>query len=320
MTISQTVKNELLSNLKEMQPCCKVAFLSAVFRSAGSLVINSKGYGVVVSGENKQLISFVSRTIEEMFGVDCPIKNSPNHIKNNNIYSVTIKDKTVLKETGILAEKDGFTSLVTDIDQYIVAQDCCLRYYATGLFVGCGTLTLPSYDNEKQKNNAGYHVEFFLNSPNVAQSLVKLLAERSLKFKIAPRSEGTVVYAKDSATISDFLAYLGASRAVLDLQTLLIVKDYRNNANRQSNCITANIGKSVSAAEKQIADIEYVINQKGWDYFSEQLKTVAKARLDNPSANMVEIADICGNDLTKSGVAHRFRKIAQIAKKLGKTE
>jgi len=320
MTITQEVKNEVLSNLSDMQPCCKVAFLSAVFRSAGSLLINSRGYGVSVSGENQQLISLVAETVRCLFGVDCPQQNVPNHIKNNDIYSVLVKDKIVLRETGILVEKDGFTSIVNDVDPYIVAQECCAKFFITGLFVGCGTLTLPSFDESKQKNNAGYHVEFFLSSPNVANSVVRLLANKGLRFKTAPRADGTVVYAKDSATISDFLAYIGANRAVLELQNILIEKDCRNNANRQSNCITANIGKSVNASEKQIADVEYVIKQKGWDYFSPQLKAVAQARLDNPSANLGELADVCGDGLTKSGVAHRFRKIAQIAKKLGKQD
>jgi len=319
MTTTQTIKNELLSNLTALQPCCKVAFLSAVFRSAGSLLINSDGFGVSVSGENLDLMNFVSRTVEEMFGVTCPVKTSFNPIKNNDIYSVLVKDVTVLRETSILTEKEGFTSIVDDIDTYLVSQDCCAKNFLIGLFVGCGTITFPSVNNDGQKIT-GYHVEFFVSSPVVANSLIKLIKQKGLNFKSAPRADGTVVYAKDSATISDFLAYLGANKAVLDLQTLLIERECINNANRQSNCITANIGKSVNASEKQIADIEYVIKHKGWEYFSENLKTIAKIRMENPSANLTELATMCGDQLTKSGVAHRLRKIALLAKKLGKKD
>lgn len=320
MTTTKTIKNEILSNLAEIQPCCKVAFLSALFRSAGSIVINNLGLSVSVASENLKLVNLLSDIVEEMYGVKCPVSNTPNPIKNTKIYTVAVRDKNILKETGILAEVDGLTEIIADIDPYIVSEECCAKSYITGLFIGCGVVTLPSLKEESKKINAGYHFEFFLSSISVAEDLVALLASKGFKFKTSSRSEGTVVYVKDSATISDVLAYMGANKAVLGLQNLLIEKDCRNNANRQSNCITANIGKSINASEKQLADIDYVVSQKGWEYFSDQLKAVALARRQNPSANLSELASICGGDLTKSGVAHRLRKIAQMAKKLGKTD
>lgn len=320
MTTTKTIKNEILSNLAEIQPCCKVAFLSALFRSAGSLVINSLGLGLSVASENLKLVTLLKDIVEEMYGVTCPVAHDSNPIKNTKIYSITVRDKNILKETGILAEVDGLTEIMADIDPYLVTEECCAKSYITGLFVGCGVITLPSLKAESKKINAGYHFEFFLSSASVADDLVALLASNGFKFKTALRAEGTVVYVKDSATISDVLAYMGANKAVLELQNLLIEKDCRNNANRQSNCITANIGKSINAAEKQLADIDYVVSKKGWEYFSDQLKDVAHARRQNPSANLSELALMCDGELTKSGVAHRLRKIAQIAKKLGKTD
>ena len=40
----------------------------------------------------------------------------------------------------------------------------------------------------------------------------------------------------------------------------------RNSVNRQVNCETANINKTVSAAVKQLADITYIRDTVGLDY------------------------------------------------------
>ena len=225
MNTTKKTKNEIISNLTDLQPCCKVAFLSAVFRSAGSLVINSRGLGLSVSGENQRLIGCVAKILRDMYGIDCSVEHTPNPIKNNEIYGVEVRDTDVLREAGILLKKDGLNEIVVGIDPYVVGQECCVKNFLRGLFVGCGTVTLPMLEQKgNQRVNAGYHVEFFLSSQKVAQDLVGLLSKNGFRFKIAPRAEGFVVYAKDSSTLSDLLAYLGANKTVIDLQTLLIEK------------------------------------------------------------------------------------------------
>ncbi len=46
------------------------------------------------------------------------------------------------------------------------------------------------------------------------------------------------------------MVYLNAMSAKLKLENVIIGRSMRNDANRQSNCISANIEKSVVAAEK----------------------------------------------------------------------
>ena len=44
----------------------------------------------------------------------------------------------------------------------------------------------------------------------------------------------------------------------MELENIRILKEMRNSVNRQVNCETANINKTVSAAVKQTEDIRYI--------------------------------------------------------------
>ena len=106
-------------------------------------------------------------------------------------------------------------------------------------------------------------------------------------------------------------------RSVSDfpLNNLLIEREIRNNANRQKNCITANIDKSVDASEKHIAAINKIRAREGmFDRLAPHLKEIAAARVENPFSTLDELADKLG--LTKSCVNHRLRKITEIASRL----
>ena len=50
---------------------------------------------------------------------------------------------------------------------------------------------------------------------------------------------------------------------MMELENVRILKDMRNKVNRRVNCETANINKTVSAAVKQVEDIEYIDKHKG---------------------------------------------------------
>lgn len=95
-----------------------------------------------------------------------------------------------------------------------------------------------------------------------------------------------------------------------------IYKDVRNKANRIANCDAANIDKVVDAAMKQIEDITYIEKTKGLDYLSDELRELAQLRLDNVDMSLKEIGDSLTVPISRSGVNHRFRKIAKIAEEL----
>ena len=125
-----------------------------------------------------------------------------------------------------------------------------------------------------------------------------------------------MLYIKDSESIKDLLALLGATQCVLDLSDEMAKRDLRNTVNRQVNCINANINKTVEASMKQISAINLINSEIGLESLPDDLQEVAVLRLANPQESMEELLKLSTIKLTKSGLNHRFRRILKIAETL----
>ena len=125
-----------------------------------------------------------------------------------------------------------------------------------------------------------------------------------------------MVYIKEGSGIVDILNVMEAHIALMELENVRILKEVRNSVNRKVNCETANLNKTISAAVKQIEDIEYIRDNYGLSKLSESLEEMARLRLDNPDASLKELGDMLSPPVGKSGVNHRLRKICEIAEDL----
>ena len=125
-----------------------------------------------------------------------------------------------------------------------------------------------------------------------------------------------MVYIKEGSQIVDILNVMEAPVALMELENIRILKDMRNSVNRQVNCETANINKTVSAAVKQIEDITYIRDTIGLDNLPDNLSEIARERLDRPEATLKELGEALDPPVGKSGVNHRLRKLCDLAGRL----
>jgi DNA-binding protein WhiA len=137
-----------------------------------------------------------------------------------------------------------------------------------------------------------------------------------LESKIVQRKKTFVVYLKEGSQIVDVLNIMEAHNALMELENVRIMKEMRNSVNRQVNCETANINKTVSAAVKQIEDITYIRDTIGFDHLPDALKDVALTRLAHPEVALKELGSLLAVPVGKSGVNHRLRKLSEMAEKL----
>ena len=100
------------------------------------------------------------------------------------------------------------------------------------------------------------------------------------------------------------------------MENVLILKEMRNNLNRQVNCETANLNKTVSAAVRQIEDIRYIEACGEFKNLSQNLREIAEIRLEYPDVSLKELGELLNPPVGKSGVNHRLRKLGEIAEKL----
>ncbi|MDE6730392.1 MAG: DNA-binding protein WhiA, partial [Oscillospiraceae bacterium] len=135
---------------------------------------------------------------------------------------------------------------------------------------------------------------------------------------ILQRRYAWTVYLKVSGEIEDLLTFMGAQKCTLELIDIKIDKEVKNKANRIWNCEMANINKTLSASEKQCQDIQEIIRHHGMDKLPPELKNLAEVRMENPHLSLSQIAELLDKPVGRSGVNHRFQRIALIAEQYRK--
>ena len=126
---------------------------------------------------------------------------------------------------------------------------CCRRAFIRGAFLAAGSISDP----EKF-----YHFEIVCAAEAKAEQLREIMSTFQLDAKIVKRKKYYVVYIKEGSQIVDVLNVMEAPVSLMELENIRILKEMRNSVNRQVNCETANINKTVAASVKQIRDIEYL--------------------------------------------------------------
>lgn len=179
--------------------------------------------------------------------------------------------------------------------------------FLTGAFLSCGNLSNP------QKL---YYLDFSMSSEYQAEIIRDILNIIKIKSKIMIRKNNYVVYVKESGSIEDLLTYMGATKATLELIDVKIYKEIRNDENRKNNFEIANIEKTAAAAAEQIFDIEYIVKEKGWDFFSDDILDIAKKRIENPELSLGDLSGILDPPLSRSSANRRLIKIRNLAERI----
>ena len=193
------------------------------------------------------------------------------------------------------------------VKHMLVQNQCCRRAYIRGAFLASGSLSDP----EK-----GYHFEIVCSGEEKADELREMLASFGIDARITLRKRSYVLYVKEGSQIADLLNVMEAHVALMKFENVRILKEMRNSVNRQVNCETANLNKTVSAAVKQIEDIQFIQRTIGFDELPENLAEIAVLRLEQPETTLKELGQMLTPPVGKSGVNHRLRKLSMIAEEL----
>lgn len=179
--------------------------------------------------------------------------------------------------------------------------------FLRGVFVSCGSVTDP---------NKEYHLELVLLENERSAALLDFITEHGMAVKATRRARRTVIYAKESELIEDFLTYIGAANHSLEIMQVKIVKDFRNRVNRSVNCESANLDKTVAASNRSVEDIEFIFSEMGADWLSPELRETARLRLENPEMSLSELCGLFPEPISRSGLNHRLKKLSKLAEYL----
>jgi len=304
VSFSNDVKNEL-SRLETNEVCCDKAELLGVLRMSGAIVIRGMNIGIHFSTENAALARRVLQILKNNYQVQTEVViTRSRRLKKNNRYQVRVLPAP---QVNIAMTELQLLSMESDLKNPLLTKQCCKRAFLRGAFLGGGSISRPSSD---------YHLEMVTGNEDFARSIIKVMHTFSMKAKLTDRKNDYIVYLKDGESITNFLRVIGAHNSMMEFEGVRVLKEMRNNVNRRVNCETANLGKVVKAAVRQVNCIKFIDEHMGLSELPEALQETAKLRLKYPEASLNELVEYSGG-IGKSGINHRLKKLQEMAIGLG---
>ncbi len=291
-------KSELARRIGGMNPCCVHAEMYGLFLFCRDFNADK----ICLKTEHEGIAELFSSFVNDITGRKPKIEKS-----SAGKYKINIKSEQMRKE---ILETFGHTGneVTRRLNRGNLELECCVPAIIRGAFLSCGTVIDPQKD---------YHLEFVVSHKVLCNDLMKLLNEIEMEPKYILRKGVHVVYFKDSESVEDLLTYMGATDSSLEIMGTKMYKDMRNRVNRKLNFENANSSRAFDAAYRQIEAIRYIEEKKGLGYLPEELREIAKLRLENEDYSLKELGDNLKVPISKSGANHRLNRIILMAEELG---
>ena len=303
MSFSGEVKAELEKHISKSRHC-QLAELAAIISFSGRMILTGADPRLEIATEHAGLAKKCYTLLKRAFDISAELsEQNPGvlYIEEQNAMRRVLMALKFLEEDGSM---HPFRQAVNGI---LLQKSCCRRTFVRGAFLASGSMSDP---------HKSYHFEIVCATPQQAEQLRTVISDFGMDAKVVERKKHHVVYLKEGAQIVDMLNIMEAHVALMNLENVRILKEMRNSVNRQVNCETANINKTVSAAVKQLEDITYLRDQIGFENIPKGLVEAALARLEHPEATLKELGESLNPPVGKSGINHRLRKLSEMADKV----
>lgn len=281
--------------------CCALAQCFGVLLFCNSFSAD----GIRIITESKEFADLLPKLFRKAFGLN--FDTLPDgEITGKLVFQ--IQDQEKLAQIMSAYGFDIADTVALHINLPVLEEECCKTAFVRGAFLAGGSVTDP----EK-----GYHLELATTHASVSREAYALIQDVIGFYpKTTSRGGDYVLYIKQSDMISDFLAYLGASVASMGIIETRLEKELNNKVNRRCNCDEANTSKVVEAAQEHLATIRLLREQGKLEHLPQKLQQAAKAREENPSASLTELAAMMEPPITKPAMNHRLKKLMEAAKEI----
>lgn len=292
---------------------CRLAELAGLLALSASFTWNPEtGFRLEISPDKGPAGRKCFTLLRKQININCRLRSMMQD--QSDSFQCSIQGADVQAEleklAGVLGYEDRtrpFGQKGARIPGALLERECCRRVFLRAAFLCVGSMSDP----EKE-----YHLEFACTEGDTAEQIREVLNGFGMGAKVIRRKKYHVVYLKDSEEIAQVLGLIGAHVSLMELENRRIMKEVRNSVNRRVNCETANISKTVNAAQNQIRDIRFLEREGRLRELPEGLRKIAELRLEHPEVSMSELGRMCSPPISKSGVSHRLRKISEHAQRL----
>ena len=304
MSLSEDLRNELAA-IAPRSECDRLAELSGLFHSAGSIHLKGRGEVAVHLDVAASAIARRAFSLLREFGVSSEIRTYQRHaFEGGTRYQLHVAGDEhalqVLHEAGVLSAR--LTPLTTP-PRRVVARACCRGAYLRGALLGGGSLSGPRSP----------HLELRSAELEGAEFYARIAAEDGVHLGVVDRGRHAIAYAKGMDTIAGVLALAGAGRAVLVFEETAVMSATRSRANRLANADHANLVRTSRAAHEQLQAIERLRRSGEFAKLPPRLQEVAELRERHPTLSLRELAVRLRPPATKAAVHRRLQKVQQLA-------
>lgn len=302
MSFAEDVKNELCHYENESPLCDKVE-TSALLRVRGSITIGQNfTVGMTMSTANNAVARRVLNSLKNSFSLPTSVMVRRGlNLRKKTMFTIAVAPS--IKGRNVMEELKLWPPIEMIPSQWLKNLEV-RRAFLRGAFLGGGSVNKPQ---------AYYHLEFMTSNYAFAKQISQNLKYFNISAKITERKDDYIVYVKDGDGVTSCLRIMGASRALLQFEEVRIVKEMRNQVNRQVNCETANLIKTVNAAVTQIDAIKLLQKAGVLEDLPPKLLETAEIRMAHPSASLKDLIPFFSKKISKSGINHRLKKIEAIA-------
>lgn len=212
-----------------------------------------------------------------------------------NDFSIDIQGKVYT----ISFNKNKLENIQMDVDDKVEMN--LIKAVLRGSFLGSGSINNP-------ENN--YHLEVEFTEEVMAEKIKRILSDYEINMKVMKN----ILYLKDGEQISKFLAFIEASKSMLQFEEIRVQRHMNNKINRIVNCETANLNKVINASVEQINAIKKLKETGEFKKLDNSLKEIAELRLEHPDMSLESLGKLLKEPIGKSGVNYRLKKIIQLSK------
>lgn len=308
MSLTRQVKQEL-ARIDDAPECCSSWELKALLLRHGYYTIR-RGVQVLNITVDDNAVARKLFHLLRRAGVDSPLilRRQETRLRKNS-YQVQVSgydqvDALLiyldLKEAGRhlgLPRRHGA----------LPRRNCCRRAFLRGAFLAGGSISFSG--------RSGYHLEINSGGTDDAALAVKMLEHFHIGASVRTRRDQAYLYLKNAEAIADFLRIIGAGSALLQLESLRVIKSMRNRVNRLVNFETANLEKVIASAQQQLEVIASLERLVGLDNIPPSLREAARLRRAHPEVSLTELGGLLDPPVGKSGMHHRFRQMEKILEK-----
>lgn len=294
-----------LAAIAPLRRCDRLAELSGLFHTAGSLHLRGRGAVALHLDVASSAVARRAFVLLAELGVTAEIRTYRRRgFDGATRYQLYVDGSSealeVLEQAGVL---DAGQRPLEKPPGRVVARRCCRSAYLRGAFLGGGSLSAPRSP----------HLELRTPTPAGAAFIRSVARVEDVKLRTALRRSHAVAYAKGWEEIEGYLVAAGAVDTVLALEERSVVAEMRAEANRLANADHANLVRTAEAAQRQLAAVRRLQAEGMLVALPDRLREAAELRLRHPELSLRELAVRAAPPATKAAMQRRLARIVALS-------